>query len=240
MRPAIVLLFALLAGNAHGSDSINVSLQADRAPGLSGGGAAADWQHGLAGDRRVSSGLSAFRFGDADWHFVRLGYLTPLPARLTLTMGADIGGGNDGVRNFHYRVGRAGLLRPLVAGKLNGALEAQHIDIDRVRGTIWKASLTANIRNVAEATAGYHLSSGGNLEARYLSLRLDIRQRFLAGGAFGRTILDPQRLQLLPASHSTELFGGVTFRRRLTLVLDRLRVGTVHRYTALASWKLGR
>jgi hypothetical protein len=131
-----------------------------------------------------------------------------------------------------------------VPGRVDAAVERQNLNIDQVRGTIWKGSLVASIAKVADVTIDYHASQGGNLHAHYISFRLDAgrgSRKVLAGVTGGRSTLDPQRPVELPsAPHSLEIFAGATIGPNVTMIVSNLQFEKVERYTALLVWKFGR
>jgi hypothetical protein len=238
---AIVLI---AAAPAVASDAFFLTMQGDRAHEVSGAGGSIAWNHSFSSRQEIAAGFSSYHLGESDWHFVGLGYLTRLPARITLNLSGDLGRGSDPAHGFTYRIARGELSYGLVPSYVGVGLQVQKIAVDRVRGTVWKPSMTANVARFADITAAYYKSTGGNLHESARSIRIDAgrgRHRVLAGASTGTTTLDPQRpVELASAVRSQELFAGFTFAPGSSFVVSRLQLLNALRYTALMSWKFGR
>ena len=243
-------LFILLAlcfpppASAQTPDNWYVTLQFDHlSTDDQGGGAALEWHRRLTRDRHLLAGAFVFLLSESQWQYARLGYVAPLPGRLTATVGADLGAGSDDGRGFDYRVVRAGLRRSLAGTPYAVEGEVQHLEVDTAHGMMLKGAVLASFRHFA-ASLGYHTSVSGNLDSSFVSGRVDIprgTRKILAGFAAGRSQPDVSQIVISPqSSDSLELFVGFTATPRITVVLNTVQFEEVTRYTALLSWKTTR
>ena len=239
----LMLYFASVAAG-QSPDRFYVAFQFDHlSTDDQGGGASLEWHRPLAGNRHLLAGAFAFTMSESQWQYARLGYVAPLPGKLTATFGADLGNGSTEGRGFDYRIIRGSLRRPFPGTRFAAEGEIQHLVVDTVHGMMLKGALLASF-TALDATLGYHTTVSGNLDARYVSGRVDVprgSRKVLAGFASGRSQPDVRQLAISPeSSDSLEMFVGVTATPQITLILNTVQFEEVTRYSALLSWKSAR
>jgi hypothetical protein len=174
------------------------------------------------------------------WGYARLG------AQLHLSRGVayaetNLGEGRRANGQFPYRIQRAGVVVPVLPAKLFVDAGDQHVVVDTARGHIVKLAVIGAPRPSLTVEVAAHRSLGGNIGARFASVRLDLRRPKLGGLAglvFGRS--RPEIIAALPARvPSTQAYVGLrvpTAAHDLTLVLSTLKVDTVSRHGLELAW----
>jgi hypothetical protein len=231
------------ASVAH-ADNWYVSLQVDHlSTDDQGGGASLEWHRPLPRERHLLAGAFLFTLSESQWQYARLGYVAPLPGRITASVGADLGGGSTDERGFNYRVVRGSLRRPITGTRFTVEGEAQHLLVDTLHGIMLKGQVLGSFKNL-DASLGYHTSASGNLDAQFVSGRVDLlrgSRKVFGGFAAGRSQPDIRQLTISPeSSDSLEFFGGFMPTPQLTIVLNTVQFEEVSRYSALVSWKMTR
>jgi hypothetical protein len=200
----------------------------DLAPGGTGGGGSVHWLRPTGDRLGFDLALSAFSIAGSRWAAGTVGaWWTPQP-RTALYAAAELGHGSREGAGFPYRILRVGLSREVAPRWLSLEAEAQHVHVDEVRGAILKSGLAVRHSSGISVRLALFTSMGGNLDARYVSARVDHASGLLAGVVRGRT--RPELLGVVtgaPASTSTQLFAGArrTFSgRELTIVLEWIRM----------------
>ena len=190
----------------------------------------------------VALGISGFEFGGARWFYGTAG-VTRRFSRNVIDLQADAGSVHETGSTSPYRIFRAAVVREIVIHRLWGEVEARRIDVASQHGNLLKGGVRATGRGTTLSTAVY-ASTGGNLEARYVTARVDRaagRNGILVGGAAGRAAPSIFDQPGGPARRSriAEVFAGVEPPMRMgrvQFVIDLLKTENVRRVRGIVTW----
>ena len=209
---------------------------ADFSPGGSGGDGGILWTHGFSRRFIAEAGAYAYSVERTSWAYARLGVTMVASNRAILHADANWGAGTEAGEDIEYRTFRGGLTYGLVAGRVWADLESQYIRFGELEGNVMKVGAIVAPRPSLSARLAGYFSTGGNLGARYVTVRLDLQRRstgFFAGLSTGRS--RPELFNVFtPAAvvDSTEVYVGVRVpagRSEITAYLDSVGIEGVRR-----------
>jgi hypothetical protein len=245
----VALLWLAGAESAAGDetpDFLYVSGEADHfSPGGGGGAGGVLWTHGFSEKLVSEAGGYAYSLEGTSWAYGKIGAtLIPSP-RTILHLEANVGGGTQAGAGIEYQAFRGALTQGLVTGRLWADLESQYIRFGDSNGNVLKlGAIVAPVRNLSGRLA-YYFSTGGNLGARYVTLRLDLQRRrvgLFAGFSVGHS--RPELLNLFAPPtvvDSTEVYFGIRVpagREEVTAYVDSVGIEGVRRSAVAIVLKL--
>jgi hypothetical protein len=196
---------------------------------------------------RVTSelGISMSQLPGTKWLAGRAGGSFKKDARTTFSGAVTLGGGAQDRRSFPYQIYKGGVRLTQPAARIGLEVEDQYFRIDETRGHLIKIGGDAVLRQTLVAQAAYHTGAGGNLDARFVSLRFDSQYRrvaLLGGLSIGRTLPDIADIGFtVEALDSKAFFGGVRIARgkqEFSLILDALKVEGLRRFGVGLGWTI--
>jgi hypothetical protein len=217
---------------------------ADFSPGGAGGAGGIVWTHGFP--RRFTSEIGGYAYSveRTSWAFAHLGATMVASRRAVVHAEVNWGGGTQDDEDIEYRAFRGGLTYALVAGGVWADLESQYLRFGALEGNILKVGAIVAPRPSVNGRIAYHFSTGGNLGARYLAVRLDLQRRstgFFAGLSAGRSRPDLFNFFTPPATSSTEVYLGIRVpagRSEVTAYVDSVGMEGVRRNALAVVLKL--
>ena len=211
-----------------------------------GGGGGVEWLHPVSATSSFNVGAYAFSFGGSRWAYGKAGGSFSYGDRTVVSGEINLGDGEGPSRDFTYQIYRAEITYALIDKRFYLVAEEQYSHISNSKDNIVKAGLIFYPVPSLATRLNYHLSTGGNVDSRFVSGRVDFyakRVTLLAGFLVGRT--SPEQLKVIteaPRSLSTEeVFAGFSIplgRYEVTLVFDVARQSSVRKYSALLLWKI--
>jgi hypothetical protein len=235
MRLTLLAALMLCASIAAAADQAITSLALEE----DGGAVSVLWKN----DGPFHAGLSHYRFGDTYWTFATAG-VTSRRGRTILQAEANFGPGRS-TGDFLYKIARVSITRQISSRRVFLELEDRYIDVDTQEGNLVRGGVSWVPRNDLLLSASQHVSTGGDLGARFTSARADWERdgiRWSGGAAAG--VSDPvlfQQIDFRSRVSITEFFAGVsapTSRGRLGFILQSIRTGGDNRLRGTVLWTL--
>jgi hypothetical protein len=236
----VALLFLAGVERATGDESpdfLYVSGEADDfSPGGGGGSGGFLWTHGFSERFIAEAGGYAYSLAGTSWAYGRLGATIVPSSRTILHMEANVGGGTQADAGIEYRAFRGGLTYGLVAGRVWADLESQYIRFGESNGNVLKLGAIVAPWPTLSGRLAYYFSTGGNLGARYVTLRLDLQCRRI--GLFTGLSIGHSRPELLnlftppTVVDSVEAYAGIRVpagRHEVTVYVDSVGIEGVRR-----------
>jgi hypothetical protein len=256
VRPVLTFVLTLVGANiALGAqtstpptdpvppDALFVSTDVtDIAAGPRGITGAVEWLHPQSTTRSLNLGVVSFSLGDDTWTYGRVGTMWRR-ARTAVHAQIDVGAGREGPEQFRYLAARGTLTRQMADGRMALEVQDQYVDIHETTGNIVKVGLTLVPTRPLAVTAALHSSTGGDLDVRSMSVRIDGQCRgatVFSGLSIGRS---RPALVGLPGSGPTqkthEIYVGSKIRLKplyLTVVVESLALAQTRTHVLSMSW----
>jgi hypothetical protein len=228
------------------SDSVYVFVQLDDdRPGERGGRATAGWLRLFSTRATSEIGISLSQVPGSTWIAGLAGGSLKTSPNVTLLGHTAIGGGERTGTAFPYQIYRGGVRWVPHAGRVGLQVEDQYLHVDTTRGHLVKFQGDVTFRSRFVAQGAYHKGAGDNLDAEFVSFRVDAQRThlgLLGGLSIGRT--SPHIVDIgfaVDALDSKEFFGGIRFARKkqeFSLILDALEVEGLHRIGVGLGWRV--
>lgn len=225
------------AASEESPDFLYVNGEADDfSPGGGGGSGGILWTHGFSRRFISEAGGFAYSLDGTSWAYARLGATIVPSSRTILHVDANVGGGTQADADIEYRAFRGSLTHGLVAGRVWADLESQYIRFGESNGNVVKLGAIVAPGPSLNGRVAYYFSTGGNLGARYVTLRLDLQRRRI--GLFTGLSVGHSRPELFNfftppmAVDSTEVYFGIRVpagRNEVTAYVDSVGVEGVRR-----------
>jgi hypothetical protein len=256
VRPVLTLVLALVGANIGlgaqtsappadppSSNTLFVSTQVtDVAAGPRGINGAIEWLHPQSTTRSLNLGVVSFSLGDTTWTYGRAGAMWRV-ARTVVHSQIDVGAGREGPEPFRYVAARGTVTQLMAGGRVALEVQDQYVDIHETSGNIVKVGLTLAPTRPLAVTAAIHSSTGGDLDVRSVSVRIDGQGR--AATVFGGLSVGQSRPALVglagsgPTQTTHEIYVGGKIRvKRLfvTVVVEALTLAQTRTHVLSMSW----
>jgi hypothetical protein len=256
VRPVLTLVLALVGANIGlgaqtsappadpaSSNTLFVSTQVtDVAAGPRGINGAIEWLHAQSTTRSLNLGVVSFSLGDDAWTYGRAGAMWRV-ARTIVHSQIDVGAGREGPEHFRYLAARGTVTQQMAGGRVALEVQDQYVDIHETSGNILKVGLTLVPARPLAVTAAIHSSTGGDLDVRSMSVRIDGQGR--AATVFGGLSVGQSRPELvgLPgsgppqATHEIYVGGRIRLKRLfVTVVAESLTLAQTGTHIFSVGW----
>jgi hypothetical protein len=243
-----LVIHTAIAAQESKRDTLYVSGRVDALDtGSTGGGGGVEWLHPLGARAGLALGAFAFSFAEAQWSYAKLGgYYFLYKDRTILSTEANVGAGTRATGDFTHQVYKVEIIQALIDKRLYGAAEEQYFHVASTEENIVKVGMIVYPVPALSARLNYHISTGGNVNSRYVSGRMDAVLKYVAvlgGFAVGRAT--PEQFNLITETHRSidtqEFFAGLSIpfgQQGLTVVFDVTQQPGLRRYSTLLSWKI--
>ena len=213
-----------------------------------GGGGGIEWLHRLSAESGFTLGAFAFSLADSEWAYGKVSGFVTFWERTTVSAQVSLGGGHRPNEDFAYQIYEVEATQALIDKRLYVAAGNQYSEIAAARENVVKAGLILYPVALLRTRLDYHVSTGGNVDSRFLSGRVDLSTKpvaFLAGFLVGQTT--PERFDVITTTSRTlrseEYYAGVSIPvgpHEVSVIFDVVRQERpgVDKFTTLLAWKI--